>query len=165
MSKHLYFICPTDHLEPIINKTSHHENYFFTSLGNSLTFDYVNIQPIIELIKSKNISHITFVLSNANRIVSDALEKQDFTDITSLENFYDQITRQNSQAATLWHGYDHQLLVLSFYLNHKIKELKTWLNQSIRDSLTINAKVYNRRDANFNDVYPECINVDFVSVN
>lgn len=55
MQKHLYFICPTDHLETVINNTFKQENYYCNSLGNSIKFDSEMVGQINVLIETKNI--------------------------------------------------------------------------------------------------------------
>ncbi len=67
MQKHLYFICPTDYLETVIEASFLEENYFLTSLGNSLRLDSETLGEINGFIESKNINEITFVLSEDNR--------------------------------------------------------------------------------------------------
>ncbi|MDN5213216.1 hypothetical protein QQ020_14200 [Fulvivirgaceae bacterium BMA12] len=165
MQKHLYFICPTDHLEPIINSTFKQENYYFTSLGNSIVFDTNMVSQLKELLQTKNIQDISFVLSDNNRIVSDALGKQAFSGITGLSNFYNQITRQRENSEEVWQTYNHQFLILSHHLNDKIKELKLCLKQLSVDPPKINGKIYNRHQEVFSDIYSDLICGAYVQVN
>lgn len=165
MQKHLYFICPTDHLEPVINNTFKQENYYFTSLGNSIAFDTSMVWQLNELLQSKNIRDISFVLSDNNRIVSDALEKQDFSEITGLSNFYNQITRQKEYFKGVWQTYNRQFLILSYHLNDKIKELRLGLKCLSIDPLKISGKIFNRHEEVFSDIYSDLICREYISVN
>ena len=62
----LYFVCPTDCLERTLDK-NRQENYYVTSLGNSVIFSEEMVEKINSFIESKGIKEITFVLSNNNR--------------------------------------------------------------------------------------------------
>mgnify|MGYP004137638051 CR=1 FL=1 len=64
MRKHLYFVCPTDHLETVINDHCYQENYYLTSLGNSVSFNSEFIGEINSLIEANRITEITFILSD-----------------------------------------------------------------------------------------------------
>ncbi len=165
MQKHLYFVCPTDHLEPVINSTFKQENYYFTSLGNSIVFDTNMVSQLKELLQAKNIRDISFVLSDNNHIVSDALGKQEFLGIAGLSNFYNQMTRQTEYFEGVWQTYNHQFLILSHHLNDKIKELRLASKCLSIDPLKINGKIYNRHQEVFNDIYSDLICREYVSVN
>lgn len=157
MKKLLYFICPTDNLESIINDVFRQENYYYSSLGNSISFKNNVIRQTKKLITTKNISEITFVLSNDNRIVLDAVGGQDFSDIRGLKKFYNQIIKQKEQTEMSWQTLNRQFLILSYHLNNKIKELKLGLDASIIDQIKISGKIYNRQENNFNDIYSDLI--------
>ena len=51
MSNNLYFICPTDNLESIINSTFNEEKYYVTSLANSITFNHQFIKLTSNIIR------------------------------------------------------------------------------------------------------------------
>ena len=122
IKKSLNFICPTDCLEPIINDAFSQENYYYSSLGNSITFDRKIVHQLEKLIKKREIKEISFVLSNDNRIVLDALGNQDFSEIRSLGDFYKKVTLQRDQIGLTWKIWDRQSLLLSYHLNKKIRE-------------------------------------------
>ena len=165
MQKHLYFVCPTDYLEPVINTTFKKENYYLTSLGNSIAFDTDRVEQLNELLQTKNIRDITFVLSDNNRIVSDALEKKDFSEITGLNDFYNQIARQKKHSEGVWKTYNRQFLILSYHLNEKIKELQLGLKCLSINSPQISGKIYNRHTEVFSNIYSDLICRDCVSLN
>ena len=66
MEPQLYFICPTDHLEHIINDQLGGVNYFYFSLGNSLGFDVETLEQLSSFLNEKRIENISFVLSDSN---------------------------------------------------------------------------------------------------
>jgi len=94
MKQCLYFICPTDYLETIIERTFDQENYFYSSLGNSVIFTKDELSEIKKLICSKGIREISFVLADDNPIVLDALANQNFSDIRGLKKFYNQVSEE-----------------------------------------------------------------------
>ena len=86
MFNKLYFICPTDNIESIINSKLNDNNFYITSLANSITFNYDFIKELLSIIESKKISEITFVLSDDNKLINDALENKQFKNIRSLNH-------------------------------------------------------------------------------
>lgn len=165
MKKLLYFTCPTDSLEIIINEAFNHENYYCSSLGNSIIFDNYNLKETKKLIKKKKIKEIIFVLSNYNRIVLDAFGNQGFSNIKGLNNFYQQVNKEKERAALSWKTGNPQFLILSYYLNQKIKELKHGLRDSMLDQLLISGKIYNQQQQVFKDIYSDLICMDHKSFN
>ena len=92
MQKHLFFVCPTDNLESVINFKFKHENYFLTSLGNSFEFNKDNVNEInIDLqpyllnllrntflkIENENIKNIRFIVSSSENLIK-LIEKGQF---------------------------------------------------------------------------------------
>lgn len=165
MQKHLYFICPTDHLETIIHSTFSQENYYYTSLGNSITFDTELVRQLQELLVEKDIREISFILSDDNRIISDALGNHDFSKISGLDNFYCEIIRQKEFSEELWQSCNLRFLILSNYLNTRIKELKLRLKTLPTDQVKINGKVYSRQTKIFSDIYVDLICRECFSLN
>ncbi|MDN5202742.1 hypothetical protein QQ008_15240 [Fulvivirgaceae bacterium BMA10] len=165
MQNHLHFVCPTDYLEPIINNSFKHRNYYYTSLGNSVVFNDKIINQIEGLIKKNNIRKISFVLSNDNRIVLDALGNHDFPEITGLNNFHYEITRQKECSEMLWQTCNRQFSILSYYLNKKIKELELELSNLSIDQIKISGKIYNKQESIFSDIYSDLICREYFSLN
>ncbi len=145
--------------------TFRQENYYYSSLGNSIVFDKYIVEQLKKLICTKNIGEIAFVLSSDNRIILDALGKQDFLDVTDLNKFYNQITRQRGYSEMSWQTWNRQFSVISYYLNQKIKELERVLSDSISDQLNISGKVYNRRENRFNEIHSDLICMEHLSLN
>jgi len=165
MKKHLYFVCPTDYIEPIINNSSKCKNYYYTSLGNSVIFNKNNIHDIESLLRKHDIKDIFFVLSDRNPIVSDALGKQHFSEIRGLNNFYNEIIKQKERSEVLWQINNPRYLMLSYYLNKKIKELQTALNNLLFDDVKINGQIYNQQKQTFSIIYFDLLFREDISLN
>ncbi|MEL6971733.1 MAG: hypothetical protein AAFZ63_18850 [Bacteroidota bacterium] len=157
MQKHLYFICPTDHLEPVIDRAFKRVNYFYSSLGNSIMFDADTVGQISMLLETKEIDTISFILANDNRIIKDGLGQQEYVHIAGLNTLYKQIKSQKKDAEISWQTPDHQFLILSYHLNNKIKELKRGLQRQHIEQRPIQAKIYRRHQQQFNDIYLDMV--------
>ncbi|MCG8574608.1 MAG: hypothetical protein MI810_06975 [Flavobacteriales bacterium] len=153
MKSHLYFVCPTDQLETVINASFKHKNYFFTSLGDSVEFDIIVMEQLNDLLLTRNIQEISFVLSDDNRIVVDALKSRGFGGLKWLDDFYNQIVGHKNNSKTLWQTQDDQDLILSYYLKNKVEELRTGLNNLFVNQLEINGKIYKHKENVFKDIY------------
>lgn len=150
MNGHLYFICPTDHLEPIIDKAFPGDNYFFASLGNSIVFDEDLCSEIGNLMELKVIQAITFMLTDKNKVICDALLHQDFARFGRLKGMYDEITNHKEQSRC--HGIQDtqiQELILPVHLDSKVKEL---MMKMPGQNLNIDAVIYNRVSKQFIEV-------------
>lgn len=159
MHRHLYFICPTDFLEPIINVSFQHCKYYFTSLGNSVIFDHDTITKVVELIRKNGITDISFVLATDNPIVSDALGNQKYAEIRNLNGLYNEIIQQKEHSIDSWQISDHQFSILSYFLNNKIRELQLELELKNLDTdqINISGQIYNKKSNAFYHIYSELI--------
>ena len=165
MQKHLYFICPTDCLEPIINKAFKQENYYFSSLGNSIEFENKIVNALRKLIKTKSIEEISFVLSSDNDIISDALGRQYFSAFAGLNTVYKQLRSKKEYLDFSWQTRNPQHLILSYYLNEKINKLRFELEGLFCCPLRISGKIYNRKENVFEEIYPGLICNDYFNLN
>ncbi len=165
MYKRLFILCPTDCLESIINDTFKHDNFFYTSLGNSFTSDNETIEYIKRLVIKHNIRRIYFVLSNDNQIIFDALGGQFFSEIRELKKFYCEISRQKEDSKVLWSRKNSQFSILSYYMNKKISELRLELNNSLNHSFEVNGLVYNKDVKAFEDIYPDLFCIKKYQIN
>ncbi len=165
MHSHLYFICPTDHLEPVINNTFQRENYFLTSLGNSITFDIEMTLWLSEFLRTRHIDSITFVLSEDNRIVQNEPNNKSLSGISGIRDFHKQIARQQKSTEERWQSYNDRLMTLSYHLNSKIKQLRQELASLSMESVRITGKIYRRNPRGFRHIYPDLICADNVCVN
>jgi hypothetical protein len=153
MSRHLYFVCPMDHLEPVINMEFKGENYFYTSLGNSLVFDGDLMSNICTLIESKLITDIRFVLSDNNKVVADAFYKKDFVRIKWLKPFYETISIHKEESKV----YDSHFInpfkpVLAKHLDNKVSVLKNHLSSTGFIHVNVDAMIFNTESMCFNDI-------------
>ncbi|WP_281615744.1 hypothetical protein [Flammeovirga sp. SubArs3] len=97
MQKHLYFVCPTDHLETIIEATFKEENYYYSSLGNSVSFEKDIISEINDVIETNNIKEVTFILSNTNKLILDAIQHESQPLVIGMKRFYYDVIRQKGE--------------------------------------------------------------------
>lgn len=152
MHKCLYLLCPTDCLESIINKTFQYENYFYSSLGNSLVFDIETLGCLKGLIEKHQIKEIHFVLSHDNQIVLDALGNRYFSKIMALNNVYAEIEKQNKRSKARAHSENRQFSIISHYLSKKVKVLQLELNNLLYDPVKVRGKIYHSYQNTFTDV-------------
>lgn len=153
MEKCFFLICPTDCLEHTISKTFKYENYFYTSLGNSFTYDRKTINYINKIVKKHRIKKIYFVLSIDNKIVLDAIGNNEFSNIRGLNNYYKEIRKQKTK--TLFQRDNRQFTVLSYFLNKKIKELELQLTDISIQPIKIVGKIYNKNKDVFTTIYSD----------
>ncbi len=165
MKKCLYFICPTDFLESVIENTFHQESYFLSSLGNSIIFNENVLRHIKSLIHTIGIREVTFILSNDNRIIADALGKQFFSEIRGLEKFYKQMLIQKEHLEMSWQIQNPQFLFLSSFLNEKIEKLKHGLSDSIINEITIHSKIYIKEEDRFKNTTSSLIQTEEIIFN
>lgn len=142
--KHLYFVCPTDSLETVISSCSKEENFYLSSLGNSIAFTEDMIAEINALVETNTISEITFVLSADNRIVKEALEGYKATWLSGLGDFHLEITAQQKKAPFTRQSEYLTAATLSNYLSARAKELEAKLSSYLTERTVINVRIYGR---------------------
>ena len=165
MKTHLYFLCPTDCLETVLLRKFHQENYFVTSLGNSIHFDVAFMSVINTLIEKKNIGEITFVLSDSNKMIKDAFTQQRYHGQRGLEKFYWEIAMKKKHKKYMWSAAPLLLPIISSFLMNRINELKPKLKCFSKEKLTINALVYNRKSQLFNKLDTAALNTCYIGLN
>lgn len=165
MQAHLYFICPTDYLEPIINRSFKQRNYFYTSLGNSFVFDQMTMAYLRDFILKHSIEEISLVLSENNSIIDDALTKQGFSKMRNLDSLYNNIKGHKGLSEMFWPNNNCSYTILSYYLNKKIQELRVCLDDLDLSQIEINGKIYNQKANVFDNIYSELICRDYFSLN
>lgn len=161
----MYIICPTEHLEYRINQRFRDNNYFYASLGTSLSLDKDTIEQIIIILKKHCINEITIVLSDQNTIVNDALNNQDFISISGLKESYNQLIIDKMESSKIWSSTHQNTVLLSYYLNFKINELQKSLKSSCNLSCTINAKIYSYKEDKFYNIHSELVNINPIRLN
>ena len=165
MSKCLYMICPTDFMESAIDRSFDGQKYFYSSLGMSLAMDNDMLSDIVEVIQKYDIKEITFVLSEDNSIILDALNNQEFSTIRGLKESYDQIHEYNYIALHNWRSYNPHFIFLSYYLNRKIEELHDALRDLLTGPLVINGKLYSLAYDSFRTICPPLACINSASLN
>lgn len=149
MHNRLFFVCPADRLESIINTKFRGVNHYYTSLGDSVIFDHNTVGQIKRLIIKNNIKEIFFVLSNNNPIVLDALGNQEYARITKMTDFYRNLKVDNKYPLVLWHINKNQLSVITPHLSNKIKELEKALSHTFMREIKIEGRIYSGSDFGF----------------
>ena len=152
MQKNLYFLCPSENLEAVIEKRYPQENYFLSSLGNSISFSDDFILDINSLIESKGIGKITFILSNNNRFILDAMKNQEFKYIKELKEYYKTIEERKVLTIKSYKNKNFTSLITSHILKTKINELNSNLFDWIRNKISIEGKIYDPTKNMFFDV-------------
>ena len=152
MQKNLYFLCPSENLEAVIEKSFPQENYFLSSLGNSISFSDDFILDINSLIESKGIGKITFILSNNNRFILDAMKNQEFKYIKELKEYYKTIEKRKVLTIKSYKNENFTSLITSHILKTKINELNSNLFDWIRNKISIEGKIYDPTKNMFFDV-------------
>ena len=157
MNASLFLLCPTDCLESIINKKYKGKNYFYTSLGNTLTFDSTTLESIKGLVCRHNIRKIYFVLSEQNKIVIDAMGGQTFSQIRGLQNFNKAINLNKKQSELFWKTSDSVFSTLSYYLNQKRIQLQVNLSYVLTQPVIIKGKIFIKSQNTFVDIYSDLV--------
>jgi len=152
MTKRLFFICPTDFLETRINNNFKGDNYFVTSLGNSIGLDANQVDQISTLIITKDIKEVNFILSDNNRIIQDANGKQKFSYISGLDKFYDEITSEKIYSTHLWKKKTFNNTILSSHLVNRSKDLQLKLENWHIHYLRIKILIFNSKTQDFNHI-------------
>ena len=152
MQKNLYFLCPSENLEAVIEKSFPQENYFLSSLGNSISFSDDFILDINSLIESKGIGKIIFILSNNNRFILDAMKNQEFKYIKELKEYYKTIEKRKVLTIKSYKNKNFTSLITSHILKTKINELNSNLFDWIRNKISIEGKIYDPTKNIFFDV-------------
>ena len=164
MFNKLYFICPTDNIESIINSKLTDNNFYITSLANSITFNYDFIKELYSIVESKKISEITFVLSDDNKLINDAIENKDYKNIKSLDHLNFKISLQKNFYKKKSTRSEIRLDLISCLLNQKKYELKNIMD-SLGFKIDINAKVYKTKVNEFTKVKSKLLNLEFFNLN
>ncbi|QQT26904.1 hypothetical protein [Sphingobacterium spiritivorum] len=141
MSNILFMVCPTDHIEMIISN-SFKRYFFYTSLGNSFEFDDYTIGQIKLLISANDIREVIYICCSDNRIVKDAISKQQYRNISGLRNFYNRLKSHKTKSFLFETEKDHLQWILSEHLNFQINTLKEKLKGA--DDIEIKGLIYDR---------------------
>ncbi len=122
-----------------------------------MEFDKRIVEHIETLIEQQGIVEITFVLSNRNDIVFDALSEKTEVNIKTLSVAYSQIQAHRKQVSASWPEQQKVSLIISYFLNERIKELSLKLSQNIQSPLEINGKLYSKPYDRFTAIYSDLL--------
>jgi len=165
MCKHLYFVCPSDNLEDIINKIFPEENFFISSLGNSIYFSNDFTDEVNAFIESKAIEKITFVLSDNNKFINDSMKEKSFDHIKELNNFYTILSKQSEISNRKFKEYNLNKQIISFLLKLKVEEMNLKLSDWLSDKIYVDAKVYSEEKKIFTEVQSNLLNPKSIHLN
>lgn len=153
----LYLVCPTDSLEPILDHYSDQAAYYYGSLGNAYSFDAIVLEELKHLITTKHITEISFVLSADNAIVLNTSEQVLVSSSNSWQHLYGQIAAQKTQVQKVWQHSENSFLLLSYYLQSKIKELNNQIKHWAIKLPAINGKIYCKPTHSLKTIYTDLI--------
>ncbi len=164
MQRTLYFVCPADCLEPVIDTSFGSKNFYYTSLGNSVEFNGEIVRHLRHFIQKRGIREISFVLSITNPIITDALGNQEFSDIRGLSGFYGEFLKQKGYSHVLFKESNRWFAIISCHLNKKIRELQLALDVG-GDWLKIGGKIYDGTNNTFYKIYADLVCAENFSLN
>lgn len=165
MKRHLFFICPTDHIEPVIRSAFNEQCYFYTSLGNSVDFNQDTIFDIKHFLDAKGIDKVTFILSDDNAIVKKSLENRDLTQIRSMAAFKNELQGVKFRSDSSWQSDNRHYLLLSYFLEGKVEDLRSKISEVFLEHKNISGKIYNRKDKVFLEMYSSLTDAEGFNLN
>ena len=165
MQKHLYFICPTDHLETVITRTFKRDHYFISSLANSIELDQESVEYINGLIETEKINEISFILSKDNQMINCAIQNPNRSNSYSMYNSKSTIDLKIKNLACSKKTTDVQLIAISNYLDKKISELQLVINKWIVQDIQIKALIYNQNNNTFVEAIPALFKINQFGLN
>lgn len=151
MQRQLFFICPSDCLEPKINTSYTQENYFYTSLGNAVDFDSNTVLELKQLMLAKNIRRVFFMLSDDNRFIFDSTTRKTSSSIEVVQSLCAVSALENKLVQLFWKKCDTKKVILTNLMNTKIEAFKLALGFS-SEELDVKGIIYEKAKNNFNEI-------------
>lgn len=145
MMTRLFLICPTDFLETKLNKMFKGENYFLTSLANSIDFGSENIGQIKKLLIEKNVEEIIVVIRSDNNLVKENHLLKACINNKALSNILKNSNQCNRFINHFKRSEDTQMLFNSCLLNNKVQALQNEL-KDLDLSISVDPLIYNSSD-------------------
>jgi len=161
----LNFVCPTDHLETIIDQSFDHLNFYCTSLGNCLKIDAGFIASLISIINKNKIGFVYFILSDQNEIIKDAIQNRNYSDIRGLSKLSIRLEGLSEKSREIWDTEELYSLIVSNHLNLMIKELAFNLKDKTAQNIVIQGKIYQHDTATFSNVFPDTVSEKYLNLN
>lgn len=142
MVNQLFFVCPTDGIESLINEKLGRENYFVSSVGLSFSICLDFLDELFLLINENNIGKITLVLSDQNRVFLDAIDEIDLNQIVGLSGQGKDVLSQYKSDRIHWKTSDLRIPILSKFLEERMNDLKAELEKWYLNDIEINSKIF-----------------------
>lgn len=147
--RHLYLICPTDHLERAICNCFAGDHYFVTSLGNAIAFNDEEIQEFNRWMIACAINNITFVLADDNRFVREALASTRVISTPSDNPLAPDLARALNLGLKQHPTLTDPLAITASLLEHKVQQLQAKLNGAHGPKIHVDATIYKRAEGQF----------------
>ena len=165
METTLFLLCPTDCLESKINKEFKGDNLFYSSRANNYSFCMNTVANLEELIINNDIKEIYFVLSTQNKIILDTIAGQSLSQIRGFQNF-DHLTNKHKELSELfWNSTDTKRVIISYFNNHKIEQLKENFRSDINRLVRIKGKIFFKTENEFLNIYSKLVCLNHLNLN
>ncbi len=152
--KRLFLICPTDYLETQLNAIYGKDNYYYTSLGNSIELNKMHLGQIKKLIHKKQILEIIFILKENNNIISHSIKGNNLNDIKGMAKLSKEIKQYKPFVSHFTQEFIEQKLYISYLLNKKTLFLTEYLRPDFPE-VEIKAMIYeNTNNRLINVIHP-----------
>ena len=161
----LFLVCPTDFLESTINKEFKGDNLFYSSLGNNASFCTNTVTNLEELVINNNIKEIYFVLSTQNKIILHAMAGQSLSQIRGLKNFDSYIKKNKEMSELFWNSNDTTRVIISYFINQKIEQLKENFRSDINRLVNIKGKIFFKTENKFLNIYSKFVCLNNLNLN
>lgn len=152
MPGHLYFVCPTDHLETVIESHFSGDHYFVSSLGNSIDFNSKFATYLANLIETKGITEISFVLAEDNVMLKNVQKIKEFKGLRRLHKFYQSNLKSKTYGKDEKHKLYSKLPEVYNCLCLRVEDFNSQVSNRYSEAVRVNAKVYYRQKNNFKEV-------------
>jgi len=134
-------------------------------LGNTVAFTEKALGQIAELIEEKSIKEITFILSEDNNILQDALNSQSFVGTRGLYKPYSDFLEYKKQITEIWQTNHQKDLIISYHLHQKIKALKKGLSDFLLNIPDTNGQVYSKTNNTFRLIHSHMVFLNSCQIN
>jgi hypothetical protein len=165
METTLFLLCPTDCLESKINKEFKGDNLFYSSLANNYSFCTNTVANLEELIINNDIKEIYFVLSTQNKIILDTMAGQSLSQIRGFQNFDHLVNKYKELSELFWNSTDTKRVIISYFNNHKIEQLKENFRSDINRLVRIKGKIFFKTENEFLNIYSKLVCLNHLNLN
>ena len=117
-----------------------------------MTFDQETTAQLEEILVAKKIKQISFVLSDDNLILSNAMNAQSIDTIEVMQQYYGEVDEECAIAVELWKECDFKNVILRNFLSRKMEDLNNSLKSFDRNQIELGAMIYSRENNNFTNI-------------